>query len=119
MSTLEEQMTRALEFAELRQAERDIDMVAMLEEFEDPPAPDVVSEQVTVYRAVGVESNRRYFTRRAAYRSVAWQMVRDRYPEEFDRPALEFILLLPSVEFKALVDRLTRKLLRVRTPGDL
>ena len=79
--------------------------------------PYVQEEVARVYRAVGVRNERRYLTERSAFRAVAWQMVRDKYPEDFKYhdpgESAGFGYFEPArPDYGPLVERLTRWLMR-------
>jgi hypothetical protein len=79
--------------------------------------PYVQEEVARVYRAVGVRNERRYLTERAAFRAVAWQMVRDKYPEDFEysytgESAGHGYFEPARPDYGPLVERLTRWLMR-------
>jgi hypothetical protein len=77
--------------------------------------PFVQEEVAVVYRAVGVDRERRYLTERAAFRAVAMEMVRRKYPEDFqprERDHATGYFDPPRTDHTKLINRLARKLTR-------
>ena len=74
-----------------------------------------VEERVAVvYVPMGVRRTRRYLTERSAYRAVAWEMVRRKYPDEFveDGACSDPGYFEPRrFDFRPTVERLTSRLM--------